>query len=146
MEMIVILAIVGILTALAFSRFSHGQAVEALGFHEQVVSALRLAQRRAVADSCPVRVSIAASGLEVAQRASLCSGAFNRDVPGSAGAGSTLGAETPAGLAFSAAPAIFYFDELGSVRASPAGAETDVSINVGPRTVELVGATGYAQF
>ena len=145
-EMIVILAIAGILTALAFSRFSHGQEVEALGFHDQVVSALSLAQQRAIADDCPVRVRITSSSLEISQRANLCSGAFNRDVAGSSGAGSVLGADAPAGLVFGATPATFYFDDVGSVRVSPTGIETNVSISVGPRTIDIVGATGYAQF
>ena len=144
--MIVILAIAGVLTALAFSRWSHGEAIEALGFHDQVVSALRLAQRRAIADECAVRVRVSAGSIEVAQRASLCSGAFNRDVAGSGGVGSTLNAEAPPGLAFASSPATFYFDALGSVRSSPGGAQTDVSIDVGPRTISLIGATGYAQF
>jgi MSHA pilin protein MshC len=145
LETIVVLVIVGILTALAAGRWDHGAEIEALGFHEQAATALRLAQRRAVADRCDVRVSISSSSLQVTQRAALCGGAFNIDVPGTAGAGSVLSASPPQNLAISSSPSVFYFDSLGSVRGAPGGVLTDVSILIGERTIDLVGATGHAR-
>jgi MSHA pilin protein MshC len=143
-ELIAVLLIAGLLGAFAVARWDQGRGIDELGFHERVMTALRLAQRRALADGCEVRVSVAAAGFQLDQRAALCSGAFNLPVAGTAGDGSTLDSSPPPGIALSSAPATFYFDAAGAVRAAPGGAFTDVTITVGARTIQLICATGHA--
>lgn len=144
-ELIAVLVIAGVLAAVAAARWNQGASgIDELGFVERTVTALRLAQRRAQADRCEVRVTVAASGYQIDQRAALCSGAFNVPVAGTAGAGSDLDSTPPAGIALSASPATFYYDTTGSVRSAPGGAFTDVTITIGGRQVQIVGATGHA--
>ena len=144
-ELIAVLVIAGLLAAVATARWDRGASgIDELGFVERTLGALRLAQRRARADGCEVRVVVAASGYQLTQRAALCGGAFNVPVAGTAGDGSTLDSAPPTGLSLSATPATFYFDAVGAVRSAPGGAFTDVTITIGPHQVQIVGSTGHA--
>lgn len=146
LELIVVLLLVGALAAVAAPRMDAGRGIRELGYFEQVLADLRLAQRRATADRCEVRVAFSPAGFQVEQRAALCVGPFNRAVPGTGGAGSSLGGAPPEGMALAASPAIFYFDDQGRVLAAPGGAAADVTVTVGQRQIDLVGATGHASF
>lgn len=143
-ELIAVLVISGLIAAFAASRWDSGSGVDELGFRERMMTALRLAQRRAMADGCEVRVTVAAAGYTLAQRAALCSGAFSLALAGTAGAGTTLDSAPPSGIALSSSPATFYYDAAGAVRASPGGAYTNVTITVGSRAIQIVGTTGHA--
>ncbi len=142
-ELVAVLVVAGLLAAVAAARWDQGRGIDELGFQERVMTALRLAQRRAQADGCEVRITVAAAGFTLDQRATLCSGAFNRPLAGTDGAGSTLDSTTPAGLPLSATPATFYFDATGAVRTAPGGALTDVTLTVGSRSIQVTGATGH---
>lgn len=144
LELVLVLVVASVLTAAATARWDRSSGLDELGFTERTLTALRLAQRRALADRCDVRVRITPAGLEVAQRATLCGGAFSLPVAGTAGAGSTLDSAPQAGLVLSASPATFYFDATGGVRSTPGGAVTDVTISVGERDIDVIGATGHA--
>ena len=143
-ELIAVLVIAGLLAAAVAARFDQGGSINELGFFERTVTALRLAQRRALADGCEVRIIVSSTGYQVAQRATLCSGAFSVAVSGTAGSGSTLDSAPPAGLSLSSTPATFYFDAAGAVRSAPGGAYTNVTISIGQRQIQLVGVTGHA--
>jgi MSHA pilin protein MshC len=145
-ELIAVMLLLGLLLAVAAPRLDAGRSVEELGFSQQVLTDLRIAQRRAQADRCEVRVTFSASGFHIDQRAALCSGAFTRPVAGTSGALSTLGGPPPAGMPLSASPAVFYFDSNGAAVDSPGGAPADISITAGPRQIQIVGTTGYASF
>jgi hypothetical protein len=125
-------------------RLDDGRGLQELGFGDEVLSALRIAQRRAQADRCEVRVTFSGGGFAVDQRASLCSGPFNRPVAVTGEAGVTLGAAAPAGMPLSAVPAVFWFDAEGRAVGSVGGAPVDIAITVGLRQIQVVGTTGYA--
>lgn len=146
LEIIAVMLVLGLLAAIAAPRLDAGRGVEELGFSERLLTGLRIAQRRAQADGCEVRVTVAASGFQIEQRASLCSGPFNRPVAGTAGAGSTLAGAPPAGMPLSATPNVFYFDSTGAALDSAGGSPVDVSITTGLRQIQVVGTTGYASF
>jgi len=57
-ELIVVIVILGILSAVAAPRFFDQQSYRDRAFKDELVSALRYAQKRAVASGCTVRVSI----------------------------------------------------------------------------------------
>jgi MSHA pilin protein MshC len=143
-ELIAVLVIAGLIAAFAASRLDSGSGIDELGFRERTMTALRLAQRRAQADGCDVRVTIATGGYQLAQRAALCSGAFSLSLAGTAGAGSTLDSTPPAGITLSSTPATFYYDAAGAVRSAPGGSYTNVTITVGSQTIQIVGTTGHA--
>lgn len=146
LELIAVLVIIGILMTVAAPYMDHGNGIRELGFAERVLSDLRIAQHRARADQCPVRVTFSSTGFVVEQRATLCSGSFNRDVAGSGESGASLGAAPPEGMALASSPAVFYFDPSGAAVGSVGGSAVDVAITVGSRQVDIVGATGYAAF
>ncbi len=146
LELIAVLVVIGTLMAFAAPYMDHGSGIRELGFTESVLSDLRIAQRRARADRCPVRVAISSTEFIVEQRASLCSGSFNRDVAGSGESGASLGGVPPEGMALASSPAVFYFDPSGTVVGSVGGSAVDVAITVGSRQIDIVGATGYAAF
>lgn len=143
LELVAVLVIAGTLTAFAAARWDGGRGIDEAGYAQRALSALRLAQRRALADGCEVRARITAAGLELDQRAASCAGAFTVPVAGTTGEGSTLDAAPPAGLALAATPSVFYFDAAGRVLASPGGAVSDVSITIGARQIDVTGATGH---
>jgi len=144
-ELVVVLIIAGLLAAFAAARWGGGASgIDELGFVERTKTALRLAQRRARADSCEVQVVVAATGYQLNQRAGLCAGAFSLPLAGTAGAGSTLDSAPPDGIALSSTPATFYYDAAGAVRTAPGGAFTNVIITIGIHQVQIVGTTGHA--
>lgn len=146
LELIAVLVIIGILMAVAAPRMDHGSGIRELGFAELVLGDLRIAQRRARVDQCPVRVTFSSAGFAVEQRATLCSGAFNLDVARSGESGTTLGGTPPEGMALTATPAVFYFDPSGAAVGNVGGSAVNVAITVGVRQIDIVGATGYAAF
>lgn len=145
-ELIAILVVLGILLALAAPRMDGGRGVRELGFAGQLLSDLRLAQRRAEADACEVRVAITATSIAITQRASLCGGPFNRAVAASGEAGAVLGEPPPEGVSLAASPSVFYFDRAGRALDSAGGSPVDVAITVGARQLDITGATGYARY
>ena len=145
-ELTAVLVVFGILLAFSASRMDGGRSVRELGFTEQLLSDLRLAQRRAEADACEVRVSINPASVTIMQRASLCSGPFNRAVAAPGAAGAILGEPPPEGMSLVSTPSVFFFDAAGRALDSAGGSPVDVSVTVGGRQLDITGATGYARY
>jgi MSHA pilin protein MshC len=145
-ELVAVMLVLGLLLAMAVPRLDAGRGVDELGFSQKVLTDLRIAQRRAQADGCEVRVTFTASGFRADQRAALCSGPFSRPVAGTSGATSTLGGPAPPGMSLSATPAVFYFDASGAALNAAGGTPVNVAIDAGLRVIQVVGATGYASF
>ncbi len=143
LELVVVLVLLGILIAVAASRGDGMSGIRELDYFETVLADLRLAERRAAADRCPVRIRVTAAAIAVEQRAALCSGTFSRPVPGHGGAGTTLGGPAPNGVSLASSPAVFYFDGGGRVLDGAAGTPTDVLLTVGGRQIDVLGATGH---
>lgn len=64
-ELIMVLVIFGVLVTMGTSLFFNVQAFHERGFFDQTVSAVRYAQKYAVASGCTVRVNIAAAGFSL---------------------------------------------------------------------------------
>lgn len=60
-EMVMTLIIVGILAVVAIPRFFETSRFDQRGFQDELLSAIRYAQKTAVASQCPVQVNIDAS-------------------------------------------------------------------------------------
>jgi MSHA pilin protein MshC len=142
-ELIAVVLVLGLLLAVAAPRLNAGRGVEELGFVQDLLGDLRIAQRRAQADRCDVRVTFTTAGFQISQRAALCSGAFTRPVAGAGDAASTLGGSPPEGMTLSAVPAVFYFDSNGAALDSVGGPPVDISIYAGLREIRIVGTTGH---
>ena len=64
-ELIVVIVILGILSAVAAPKFFDQQVYKERVFQDELVSALRYAQKRAVASGCSVRVEVTTDGFDV---------------------------------------------------------------------------------
>lgn len=135
-ELVVTIAIMAILAAFALPSFNQ-RDVDVSWFYDQVKSAVRYAQRQAVAQRRPVFVVIGASSVElcyVAATAGTC------PVPSRVTElrGGWYQVPAPSGLTLS--PVTFSFDGLG--QPSPIAG---VSFTVSGRTVIVTAETGYVQ-
>ena len=123
-EVLAVLIIVGVLAAVALPRLADRGGLEARGFQDRVLAALRVAQKTAVAQRRRVQVSVVSSGLafgmcDVAAGADRCEAATTAcSVPlPDPGGGSVLAVTAPTGtvLTIAAPPATtaFRFDCVG---------------------------------
>ncbi len=140
-ELVTVVVILGILSALAVPRFFDAQVFEERGFYEEVVAALRYGQKIAVGSGCPVQVSIDASGYDLAQQTVLANrcdpGDVSYAVPVLFPDGQAAAGTTPAGVTLG--PVVTYeFDGLGQ---TDLGADLTVSIGAGDLVVQA--QSGY---
>lgn len=140
-ELIVVIIIVGILGAIALPRFFDDRTFVERGYYEELVAAIRFAQKTAVASGCPVRMTVAAGGYTAGQQtasAGRCDpGDASYAVPVTLADGQALAGTAPSGVT-AAPPLTFTFDTLGR---TDLGADT--TITVGPFNMTVQAASGY---
>lgn len=141
-ELVLALTVIGILAVVGGPRFFGTDAFDARLFFDEARSAVRFAQKLAVATNCEVQVTIGGNAYVIEQRAACDTGAFTQAVvhPGT-GAGGYAGT-APSGVTLTADVTPFRFDALGRAR-DGAGVVTDVTITVGGRTLVVAGETGF---
>lgn len=137
-ELVVVIAIVGIMAAFAAPRFFGNDVFAQRGYADEIASALRNAQKVAVGSGCPVQVSIGAAGYQAMQRANLAtcrtSGTWTMQV--FRADGTALSGSAPNG-ASAATSATFVFTEAGVLQ-SPAG-----PVQVGPYSISVIPGSGF---
>jgi MSHA pilin protein MshC len=142
-ELTVVIVIVGILAAVAGPRFFNDRTFLERGYYEELATALKYAQKLAVASGCSVRMQITAGNYVARQQAASGGSCDTADSTWTTGVqladGQVLGGTSPIGV--SASPAItIVFDALG---------QTDLAanqvINVGPYALTVGAASGYVQ-
>jgi len=80
-ELIAVIVLLSILGVVALSRLGNTDGFETRAFYDDVVNALRYAQKLAVSTGCEVQVSLSSTGYDLHQHQTDCiSGAFTRDV------------------------------------------------------------------
>ena len=138
LELVVVIAIAGILAALAIPRFTDRES-KASWFHEQVKAAVRYAQRQAVAQRRCVFVSLSATDPQL----QLFYGSSNCVVTATPLTDIVTGApyalSAPSGVTLSPVPSSFSFDSLGR----PTGGA--VSFSSGGGTITVNAESGYVQ-
>lgn len=145
-ELITVIVILGIVSAVALPRMTDRSAFQARGFEDEVLAALRHARALAVASGCEVQVSIAGNAYTLNQQLNCGAGGFTVAVIDPASQSANYTGTAPAGITLTAAPQPFVFDALG--QATSAGAPTDVTLTLGGnanRTLTVFGTTGFAQ-
>jgi MSHA pilin protein MshC len=133
-ELVIVIVVAAILAAIAIPQFNQRE-IDATWYHEQVRSAVRYAQRTAVAQRRCIFVSVTATQVR------LLDGGTNCVMTATAVTELTGGAvqlDAPAGVVLSPAPNNFWFNGLGQ----PSGA---TGITVGSRSVVVNAETGYVQ-
>ena len=131
-ELVVVMVIAGILAALAIPRFTDTES-KATWYHEQVMAAVRYAQRQAVAQHRAVYVCIASTAVSLGYDAT-CLTAL-------AAPGQTSNIlNAPNGVTLSSTTTPFSFNALG--QPSPIGGVTVTLAGAG-KTVNVTAETGY---
>ena len=140
-ELIAAILIIGILAALAGPTFFDTLPFTERGYADEVASAMRTAQKIAVASGSTVSFSIDANGYRVTQRAAQstsCTAPWPNAVTLSDG--STLAGTSPTGVTVGSTQ--FAFDANGNVCG---GAAVAVTIGSKPFTVTVQSAGGLVQ-
>lgn len=138
-ELVIVIMILALVSAIAGPRFFDRGVFEERGFYDETVSAVRYAQKLAVATGCTVRVNITATGFELfcAAAAATCNTApFDTPVTDPSRPGANFSRTAPGGVALT--PASFMFSALGS-------ASANATVNVGGRSFSVIAATGFVQ-
>lgn len=140
-ELVVVIAIGGLLAAFVGPRFFDQQSFSQRGYADELAAALRGTQKAAVITGCPARLVLAAGAYAASQQAA----SNNTCNPADAtwptavlgGDGAALAGSAPSGI--TASPTgTFQFDAQGRLSASPA-----TSITVGGRSLSIDAATGF---
>ncbi len=134
-ELVIVIAIAGILAAIAIPQFNQPE-IDATWFHEQARSTVRYAQRAAVAQRRCVFVSVSPPLLSLFYGNGGC--AITATTVSDLATGTAVVIAAPTGVALSAAPNPFSFNGLGQ----PSAAAT---VTVGARTITVNAETGYVQ-
>ena len=141
-ELVVVIIVLGILSAVALPRFFDSQSFDERGFRDELITALRFAHKRAVASGCDVRVDITASGYVLNEHSAV----------GDCGTNNNLNSPVihPAGDPFSSTTSpttltanVLIFDALGRAR-SAAYNVTDFA-NVAGLGITVWGETGCVE-
>ncbi len=130
-ELIVVISILGILSATLGPRLFDQSAFSQRGYADELAAALRFARKAAVITGCPARIVLSANAcnpLDASWSTPLL-GPDGTAIAGSAPSGITT---TPAGT--------FQFDAQGRLSASPG-----TTLTVGARTLTLDAGTGFVQ-
>jgi len=139
-ELVLVITIVAVLAAFAVPRFFDNQVFDERAYHDELIGAIRYAQKVAVGSGCSVRVDIAAAGYDLTQQTALAGHCDPADtsfpVPVLLPDGQTMSGATPPGVTAGPAVAIV-FDALGS---------TDLAanqlLNVGARSFTIQAESG----
>lgn len=142
-ELVVVVAVLGIVALVAGPRFFGTAVFAERGYADELAGALLLARQVAVASGCPARLTLAADGYAVHQQAAAgnaCDpgdGSWATPVVGPDGA--ALAGTAPAGTGASPA-GTYQFDAEGKLAAAPA-----TTIGVGAHSINIVAATGLVE-
>ena len=142
-ELVVVIAIAGVLAAFIAPRFWNQQTFSDRGYADELGAALRIAQKVAVLTGCPARVTLTSTTYAAAQQAAAgnaCNPADNGwTTPVLAADGSPVQNTAPSGT--TASPTgVFQFDDQGRLSSSPA-----TTVTVGTHTITIVTGTGLVQ-
>ena len=141
-EMIVTLIIVALIAAVSGPRFFSLSAFQESGFYDETVSAVRYAQKYAVASGCTVRVQTAASGFTLYRPAAVANcntpGSYTTILADPSGNATTFTRTAPSGVVLTAAD--FTFSASGTASVTPS-----IAISVGSKSFTVFGETGFVQ-
>lgn len=146
-ELVVIIVLIGILSAVAIPRLAGRTTFDTRGYADQVLGALQYAQKAAVAERRNVCVAVAVGSVSLTKAASAGVACSINLIDPTTGAAFNVAAPTGVTLAPSLSPVIF--DALGqNVDATGAPRTADVTVTVNgdfSTTITVEKVTGYAR-
>jgi MSHA pilin protein MshC len=142
-ELVVVMAVAGILAAYYAPRFWTQQTFSDRGYADELAAALRFTQKAAVISGCPAQLTLQASSYSAAQQAASANTCNSADTSWSTpliGAdGSAIQDSAPSGT--TATPTgTFQFDTQGRLTVY-----AGTTVMVGTHTITLVPGTGLVQ-
>jgi type II secretion system protein H len=142
-ELVVVMAIAGVLAAFIAPRFWSQQTFSERGYADELASALRVTQKAAVITGCPARLTLSAGSYVAAQQAAsgnACNPADSTwSTPVIGADGSAIQNSAPNGTAASPT-GVYQFDTQGRLTSSPG-----TTITVGGRTITIIAGSGLVQ-
>ncbi|SDZ90159.1 MSHA pilin protein MshC [Desulfuromusa kysingii] len=132
-ELVVILLLLGILSAVALPKFFNLSGYQDRAAYDELVDAVRYAQKLAVASGCDVQVDISANSYALQQHATNCTtGAFATITS------HPFTSNVIKNVNLLATPGRFIFDAMGR-----SDSDVSVVINGGSYSFNVVAETGY---
>ncbi len=150
MELIVVIVLLGTISVVAGPRFFGQGGFDQQFFRNDILSAVRYAQKLAVATGCQVRVNFGASSysLKLQNGAPDCAGtSFTTDVVHPGSGASSFSNTAAGGVSVSSDVSPLTFDALGRALDSSGGvtdATIEVSVGADVLQVLVVGESGFA--
>ncbi len=143
-ELVVALALIGVLAAVAAPRFVGVSEMRADLFRTELLAAVRYARRLAVASGCGVQLELTPTSYTLTQQVGCAGAVWTQTVVDPATAATTYARGAPAGVSLASTVNPVRFDPLGRATDS-SGAVTGATLSVGARTISLIGESGFAQ-
>lgn len=142
-ELVVVMAVAGVLAAYIAPRFWNQQTFSDRGYVDELAAALRSTQKAAVITGCPARLSLASNSYAATQQAASGNACNLADTswptPLLGADGSPVQDSAPANT--TASPTgTFQFDTQGRLSSSPAS-----TITVGTHTITIDAGSGLVQ-
>lgn len=141
-EVVLVLAILGILAAVAGPRFVGISGFKSSLFFDDVRVSLRYAQKLAVATGCAVQVTTTASTYTLNQQPSCTGASYTQAVVNPGDGSATYSGTAPAGTTVTSTVNPFRFDALGRAT-NTSGTVSSVTLTVGGRSLLVVGESGF---
>jgi MSHA pilin protein MshC len=140
-ELVMVIVLLGILSATALPKFFDFSGFQQQAFFDNTLSAVRYAQKLAVASGCKLQVSVSANTYALNSPANRSQCASSSPVFSTAvrnpGTGDASFTKSETGVTLTSSPASFTFDALGR-------ASADVLITVGgSKSIAVVRDTGF---
>lgn len=149
-ELIVTILVLAIISIFAASRFVNRATFDETGFFEESLSAVRYAQKVAMASGCDIRVTFNASVLTLRQWIDAGNNSCDFASPGAVLApvakpgGGNFTSTAPAAVTVSNTD--FFFDQTGIPRTIAGGLITlDTNTTIGSRTLTVAPHTGFSR-
>jgi MSHA pilin protein MshC len=134
-ELIMVIMIAGILAAVVGPRFFDRSVFDERMFKEEALSAVRYAQKLALASGCKIQVSLDSGGYRVKRAAHCSSGDFTADLRGPDGQSPFTSAGVPGSVSVSSTGFPLVFDSLGRP-------STGARVAIGSQSFSVVADTG----
>jgi MSHA pilin protein MshC len=135
-ELVLVIVLIGILSATAVPRFFERSGFEERAFFEDTLNALRFAKKIAVASGCNVRVTFTNNSYSLLHEDSCGSESFNNSIAVSAPTSTTPYVGNQTDIQLSASHNQITFNSLGQ-------ASNNALITIGSRQMTIVAETGF---
>jgi MSHA pilin protein MshC len=135
-ELIMVIILIAILSAVALPRFFNRSSFETRAFFDDTLNAVRFAQKHAVASGCNVRVNFTTNGYQLLHADSCGASTYANSLAVKQPNSSSAYAASDSTITLTAISSSTSFDALGQ-------ADADNQVTLGGRTISIIATTGF---